>query len=156
MFLFTFFKLSINLNEPSGFFFKNIGEIISPSSWSHLVITFFWRNFSISSSLTSWYCWEQLRRWIWTSASVNSLGRPENVFNISISEVKCFQLQRCCLVLPDGNSTLRFVSCLLSIHSSSCGISSLWNVKIFWVVLFLLLLLLFLQKGAFHCCDGRL
>ena len=120
-------KLSINLNEPSVFFFKNIGEIISPSLWSHLVITFFWRSFSISSLMTDSCYWEQWWRWVCTSSSVSSIDRPETVCNISISEVKRFQLHRYCLVLPGWNSTLRFVSCVLNIHTSSCGISSLWN-----------------------------
>ena len=52
---------------------------------------------------------------------------PDIVCNISISEFKCFQSQKYCLVLPAWNPTLRFVSCVLSIHTSSCGISSLWN-----------------------------
>ena len=34
---------------------------------------------------------------------------------------------RYCLDLPAWNSTLRFVNCVLSMHTSSCGISSLWN-----------------------------
>ena len=127
MFLLRLFKLSINLKEPSVFFFKNIGETISPSSWSHLLITFFWRSFSISSSMTDWCCWEQWWRWVYTSSSVSSIGRLETVCNISISEIKSFQLHRHCLVLPAWNSTLGFVNCVLNIHTSSCGISSLWN-----------------------------
>ena len=107
--------------------FLNIVEIISPSSWSHLLITFFWRSFSFLLSMTGWCCWEQWWRWVCTSTSVSSIGRSETICNISISEVKCFQLHRYCLVLPAWNSTLMFVSCVLSIHTSSCGISSLWN-----------------------------
>ena len=41
MFLLRLFKLRINLNEPSVIFFKNIGEIIPPSS--HLIL---WSRFS--------------------------------------------------------------------------------------------------------------
>ena len=65
--------------------------------------------------------------WVCTNSSVSSIGRPDTVCNIWIAEVKCFKSQRCYLVLPAWNSTLRFVSCILSIHTSSCGISSLWN-----------------------------
>ena len=127
MFLLRLFKLSINLNEPSVFFFKNSGQIISPSSWSHLVIMFFCRGFSISSSMTYWCCWEQRWRWVCTCSSVSSIGRPETVCNVSGYEVKCFQLHGYCLCLPAWNSTLRFVSYVLSIHTLSCGISYLWN-----------------------------
>ena len=127
MFLLRLFKLRINLNEPSVIFFKNIGEIIPPSSRSHLVITFFWRSFAISSSMTDSCCWEQWWRCVCSSSSGSSIGRPETVCSISISEVICFQLYRYCLVLPGWNSTLKFASCVLNIHISTCGISSLWN-----------------------------
>ena len=77
--------------------------------------------------MTDWCCWEQWWRWVCNSSSVSSIGGPESVCNISISEVKCFQLYSHCLVLPAWNPTLRFVSCVLTIHNSSCGISSMWN-----------------------------
>ena len=86
----------------------------------------FWRSFSVLSSMTDWCWWEQLWRWLCTSSSVSSIGRPGTISNISISEVKCFKLHRCCLVLPAWNSSSKFVNCVLSIRTSS-GISSLWN-----------------------------
>ena len=77
--------------------------------------------------MTNRCCWEQLWWWVCTSSSVSSIGRTETVCNISISEVKCFQSQRCYLVLPAWNSNLRFVSCILSVNTSSYGVSSQWN-----------------------------
>ena len=87
-------KLRSNLNESLVFLFENIGEIIAFSSLSHLVITFFLRSFSISSSMTNWCGWEQLWWYVCTNSSVSSIDMLDTVCNISRSEVECFQSKR--------------------------------------------------------------
>ena len=82
------------MSHPSVIFFKNIGKIISPCD--HLVIITW--SFYISSSMTNWCCWEQLWCWVCTSSSISFIGRPDTVCNNSLSEVRCFQSQRYCLV----------------------------------------------------------
>ena len=45
MFLFSFLRFRINAKLPSGFSFKKVADIISPSSWSHFAMTFFLSGF---------------------------------------------------------------------------------------------------------------
>ena len=48
---FRFFRFSMSLHEPSGFSLINIGEMYSPVSCSHFVITHLAKSFGISKSI---------------------------------------------------------------------------------------------------------
>ena len=89
MFSFRFLRFTINQKLPSGFSFKKVGDIISPSSWSDFTMTFFLSSFCISISIISCWAWKQL--WVLDSKRVspsNSIGSPDTVAEISWSEVR--------------------------------------------------------------------
>ena len=48
---FRFFRFRMSLHEPSGFYLINIGEMYSPVSCSHFVITHLAKSFGISKSI---------------------------------------------------------------------------------------------------------
>ena len=80
--------------------------------------------------------------------------------DLTRSEVKCFQSKRCSLVLPAWNSALRLIDCVLRIHTSSCGISSLlndmasnwhcfcccWSLLLWWLVVILTTFITIVRK----------
>ena len=126
MFSFSFLRFRINLKLPSGFPFKKIGDIISPSSWSHFTMTFFLSSFWISISIISCWAWGQL--WVLNSKRIspsNSIGIPDTVAKISWPEVRDLHIGKQDFFLPSWKSSLCCFKLFLRIHTSSCKISKL-------------------------------
>ena len=126
MFSFSFLRFRINLKLPSGFSFKKVGDIISPSSWSHFTMTFFLSSFCISLSIISCWAWEQL--WVLDSKIISpssSIGSPDTVAKISWSEVTDLRIGKQDFVLPAWKSSMCCFKFLLRIHISSFKISEL-------------------------------
>ena len=126
MFSCNFLRFRINLKLPSGFSFKKVGDIISPSSWSYFTKTFFLSSFCISISIISCWAWKQL--WVLDSKIISpssSIGSPDIVAKISWSEVRDLYIGKQDLFLPAWKSSICCFKFLLRIHNSSCKISEL-------------------------------
>ena len=112
MFSFSFLRFSMNLKLPSVFFFfKKVGDIISPS---------------ILISIIS--CWALEQLWVLDSkiiSACSSIGSPDIVAKISWYEVRDLHIGKQDFVLPPWKSSLCCFKFLLRIHSSSCKISEL-------------------------------
>ena len=125
----SFFEIYINQKLPSGFSFKKVGDIISPSLWSDFTMTFFLSSFCISISIISCWAWEQL--WVLDSKRVspsNSIGSPDTVAEISWSEVRDLHIGKQDFVFPAWKSSVCCFKFLLRIHTSICKIFELCSV----------------------------
>ena len=119
MLSFSFLRFRINLKLPSGFSFKKVGGIISPSSWSYLTMTFFLSSFWISSSIIS--CWVREQLWVLDSKGIspsNSVGNPDTVAKIPQSEVRDLHIGKQDFVLLAWKSSMGCFKFLLRIHTS--------------------------------------